>query len=657
MHVTSRYCLVLAIASLGALPLAASSWPAIKPAELAETKPQVEPDAGLEILEQVTELDASDLNTTHTDVYVRLKVFTNEGVGRVAKIQIPYNRQDDSVGGIEARTIKPNGTILELKRQDIFDREIVKTGSLRTWVKSFAPPGLEPGDIVEYHYRATHDGPNFMFPFVFQSDKPARSVVYRLKPLGVPVPGLSMQALYVNYPMKELKVDRQGYYEFTAQNLHSRKEEPFHPPLTHVLTSVVLYYLLDVPKTPDAFWAEASHRLSRETEATAKPSKTIVAQAQALVLPADPVDEKLRKLHDFCRSQILNRNSDATGLSKEERRKLKPNSSAADTLKSRQGSASEINALFVALARAAGFDARLAMGNDRTEFLFAPTVPVPFAFTRRIAAVNLGERWAYFDPGAIYLPAGMADWRIGDTAVLIADEKQKLIQPLASAPAERSRRHQTATLAIQEDGSLEGDVTLQCTGYFEAGDKSSLGAATPDEIEKRLKGDLEPHLKGVELSMIKVENASKPLEPLKVSYHLKVPEFAERTGSRLFVQPAIFRRGGPALFEAATRESIVLFPHRYDEIDEIALTVPEGLELEAGSAPPDLDLGKAGAYTVEIGWAAAKHTLHYKREFILSAVVFPVELYPTVKRIFEVIHERDNHTLTFRQVAAAETKP
>jgi hypothetical protein len=657
MHVSLRYCLWLAVAGLGALPLSASSWPAINPAELADTKPQVEPDAGLEILAQETELDAGDFYHTTTDVYLRLKVYTNEGVDKVAKIQIPYSKEDDSVGGIEARTIKPNGTILELKRQDIFDREIVKAGNIRTRVKSFAPPGLEPGDIVEYRYRLSHDGLNVMFPFVFQSDKPARSVVYRLKTLEQPVPGLSIQALYVNYPIKELKPNRQGFFEFAAQNVHSRKEEPFHPPATHILTSVVLYYAVNVPQSPDEFWGDMSRRLYRETESTAKPTKTIIAEAQRLVAPADSVDEKLRKLHDFCRTEIINRTSDATGLTREERRKLKPNSSAADTLKTRQGSPTEINALFVALARAAGFDARLALGNDRTQFLFAPTVPVPFAFTRHVAAVNLGERWAFFDPGALYLPAGMLDWRIGDTSLLIANDKQKLIQPLASAPAERSRRHQSATLAIQEDGSLEGDITLECTGYFEAAEKNSLDAATTDEIEKRLKADLEPHLKGVELSAIKVEHARKPLEPLKVSFHVKVPEFAERTGSRLFVQPGVFRRGGRALFEAATRESTMLFPHRYQELDEVALTVPEGMTIEAGSAPAGLDLGKVGAYSVDIRWAAKTRTLYYQREFALNVVVFPADRYPVVKRIFEVIHERDNHTLTFRQADAAEAKP
>ena len=657
MCASLRYCLWLAVAGLGALSLSAASWPEIKPAELADTKPQVEPDAGIEILVQETEINGSDYNYTSSDVYFRLKIYTNEGVDKVAKIQIPYSRQDDAVSGIEARTIKPNGTILELKRQDIFDREIVKAGNIRAWVKSFAPPGLEPGDIVEYRYHMSHDGRNVMFPFVFQSDKPARSVVYRLKPLDLAIPGLGVQVLYFNYPKQELKPNRQGYYEFTAQNVHSRKEEPFRPPETHVLTNVLLYYVVDAAKSPDAFWADTSRRLSRETESATKLTKAIIAEAQGLVSPADTADEKLRKIHDFCRSQIINRNSDATGLTKVERRKLKPNSSATDTLKTRQGNANEINTLFVTLARAAGFDARLALGNDRSQYLFSPTVPVPFAFTRRVAAVKLGERWAYFDPGVLYLPAGMLDWRIGDTSILIANEKEKLIQSQPSAPAERSLRHQSATLAILEDGSLEGDVTLECTGYFEATEKNSLDAATPDQIEKRLKGELEPHLKGVELSDIKVENANKPLEPLKVSFHLKVPEFAERTGSRLFVQPGVFRRGGRALFEAATRETTVIFPHRYHELDEITLTVPEGLEIEAASAPAGFDLGKVGAYAVDIGWAAAKRTLHYKREFTLNVVAFPVERYPAIKRLFEIIHERDNHTLTFRQTVAAEAKP
>jgi transglutaminase-like putative cysteine protease len=627
--------------------LRGASWPALDPAERTATAPTIDPAASMEVLARETTIDDSDLSSSSADHYFRIKVFNKAGVDRLAKIEIPFDRSSGSVTGIEARTIKPDGTIVELKKSDVFERDVMKVGDVRRRVKSFAPPGLEPGAIVEYRYRTNSETRVPMFPLLFQADSPARSVKYRFKPIGV-VPGLSMQVLYLNYPVKEIKPERDGFYQFTATNLPAFKEEPMSGPAVHLASSVVLYYTFEPAKSPDRYWASLSEKLFGETKSKAKATKAIVAEAQRLVAPTDSDEEKLRKLHDYCRTKIQNRSSDASGLTREQRRKLKANDDADDTLKNASGSRDEINALFVALARGLGLDARLALANDRTLFIFVPKLPVPFAFNRRVGAVRVDGQWRFYDPGALYLPPGMIDWRYCDTSILIANEKGALIEPVAGAPAERSFRHQVATLTLNDDGALEGDVTLSYTGYFEATEKNALDAASTDKIEKHLLAALEPHLKGAEISEVKIVGAAKPLEPLQVRFHLRVPEFAERTGSRLFIQPNIFRRGVKALFEAPTRKTTIIFPHRYRETDEISLVLPEGAVIEAGSAPAGLDLGAIGSYDVGISWSAKNRTVRLRRDFSFNVLGYNAEKYATVKRIYEIMQERDDHTLTFR---------
>jgi hypothetical protein len=247
----------------------------------------------------------------------------------------------------------------------------------------------------------------------------------------------------------------------------------------------------------------------------------------------------------------------------------------------------------------------------------------------------------------------MLDWRNGDTKAIVANEKTALIEPTQSAEADVSVRHRRATLTVADDGSLDGDVVVEYSGYREFAEKNELDGATPDEIEKHFLAELEPHLKGAELTDIKVVNASSALEPLKVSYHLRVPEFAERTGGRVFVQPSIFRRNGKALFEDEKRETMIIFPHRYRDRDEVSLTLPPGATIEAGSSPQGIDLGKSGRYDVNITWAPKSRVLRLQREFVLNVIGFPKESYASVKGVFELIHERDNHTLTFRLPAQA----
>lgn len=288
-----RFALSLLVcASLSAPALRGASWPALDPAERAATTPAIDPDASVEILTHETTIDDSDRGGTTSDHYFRIKVFNKAGVDKLAKIEIPFDRNNASVTDIEARTIKPDGSILELKKADVFERDVVKVGNIRHRVKSFAPPGLEPGVIVEYRFRLSSDTHGWMFPLLFQADSPTRSVRYRFKPIDF-VPNLSMQVLYLNYPQKELKAGRDGFYEFTATSLHAFKEEPMSPPAVHLASSVVIYYTFETAKTPELYWAEQSERLFRDTKTKAKATKPIVAQAQRLVAPADSVEEKL----------------------------------------------------------------------------------------------------------------------------------------------------------------------------------------------------------------------------------------------------------------------------------------------------------------------------------------------------------------------------
>lgn len=638
-------CLFSAVACLAA----AAEWPAIVPAELAATHGQIDPEAAVEVLESVTVIDQRASSGISTEVYMRLKVFTAVGVDQVSKVEIPFDRRTARVKEIEARTIRPDGSVVAVKNQDIFEREVVKGGGVREHLMSFAPPAIEPGAIIEYRYRMVDDRFVGFFPFVFQGAKPARKITYRFRPTSRLPPSIIMQALFFHYPQRELKADRSGYYEFTMTNQPAVKDESFAPPIFYRCAAVLLYYIYSVPDEPARYWPRISADLLRDTKSKAKPTKTVKAEAARLIAGAATDDEKLRRIHDFCRGEI--RNIHRPGLTNEQRKKLSENYSAADTLKHRYGTAGDIRRLFVALAIAAGFDARLALGNDRRAIMFEPSLAIPFAFTDPLAAVRRGDAWVFFDPGATYLPPATVPWHNGETAAIIANEPSSLIVQVASAPTAHSLRHQRAALSINEDGSLEGDVTLSYAGYYEWNEKEELESAGPAEIEKYLLATIEPHLQGAEISAIKVENADKALAPLKITYRLKVPDFAERTGARLFVQPSVFRRGGRALFEAEKRDSMILFRHRANEIDDISISVPEGFDIEAASAPADIDLGTAGNYRVNLRWAPKSRTVLYRREFQLNSIGFPAASYAKIKRLFEVIHERDNHTLTFRQSA------
>jgi len=84
--------------------------------------------------------------------YVRVKIFTDRGREQQGTVDIPHLRPD----GHRRRGWEDHqgdGTVVELRKDAVFERDIVRTGGLKVKALSFAMPAVEPGAIVEYRYK------------------------------------------------------------------------------------------------------------------------------------------------------------------------------------------------------------------------------------------------------------------------------------------------------------------------------------------------------------------------------------------------------------------------------------------------------------------------------------------------------------------------
>src|SRR5215470_5997615 len=101
------------------------AWKPIDPAHVALKAPAVEKDADAEaIFWEVyfrDELNGSDPRKVFSN-YIRIKIFSQRGVENHSKVDIFYSNRG-GVRDIAARTIKPDGSIVEMKKDAVFDRE------------------------------------------------------------------------------------------------------------------------------------------------------------------------------------------------------------------------------------------------------------------------------------------------------------------------------------------------------------------------------------------------------------------------------------------------------------------------------------------------------------------------------------------------------
>lgn len=628
---------------------AAEEWRPLDPTHLALKAAVVEPNADAEAIFWDIKIDDGGYDDLVLSHYVRIKIFTERGRDKHSKVDIPY------IGGIKikdvaARTIKPDGSIVELAKEDIIEKMVVKVSGLKLKTKTFAFPGIEPGAIIEYKWKEVRSNSSANnLRLQFQREIPVQTVTYRFKPAGKS----SFQVHPFNMDKFDFQKDKDGFQIATIKNMPAFSEEPMMPPEESVRSwAMVKYFSLFSMFIAYPLLAFEVHRGSQPLM---KVDKDIKLKSAEIIAGATTDEEKLNKILEFCRANIKN-TDDKNAFTEEQLEKLKDNKKPADTLKRGVGSGGDINLLFAALVNAAGFEARIALMPDRGERFFERNVFIPGALRAAGIGVRWGESWKFFDPSFRYIAPGMLRWQEEGVDALIADSTAYWVKTPMSPP-EKSKEKRVGKLTLDENGTLEGDVTVEYTGHMGVERKLLNEDDSQVQREENLKEAVKARLSSAELTNIVIENATDSTKPFIYKYHVRVPDYAQRTGKRLFFQPGFFHKGIEAMFSAGTRKYPIYFHYPWSEEDNLTITLPKGYVLDNADRPAAINVGPISQHEVGMGITTDQTTLTYNRKFFFGgngSIIFPVNTYDQLKRLFDEIHRADNHMITLKQTTSGK---
>jgi hypothetical protein len=295
---------------------------------------------------------------------------------------------------------------------------------------------------------------------------------------------------------------------------------------------------------------------------------------------------------------------------------------------------------------------------NRQDILFVPGM-VDRYFLRHIdMGLNIGGQWKLYDVSTRDLPANMLSWTEEGMQALLSDPKKPSFILAPVALPEASARVRKAKLALAADGSIEGDIDLQYSGHSAQDRRQELLGDSDASRLEHFKDELAKMYPDAEISGTQIENANDPEKPLTLHYHLKAAGYGQRTGKRLLLQPFFFQRGATPMFSASQRKYPVYFPYAWQEQDSVTIEVPAGFALDNADAPAPLDFGATGAYKVKILTRGGRELIS-EREFTFGRegrLLFAAETYPQLKKIFEEIQKRDDHTISLKQTITAEPK-
>jgi hypothetical protein len=611
-------------------------WRPIEASDLALKAPIVEPDADAEAIFWDIRVDDGGDNDLVLSHYIRIKIFTERGRDRENKIDIPFVN-GTKIKDIAARTIKPDGSIIELAKTDVVENTVVKVSGLKLKTKSFVFPSIEPGAIIEYRWKEVISNASASnMRLEFQREIPVQSITYHIKPADS---AWSFEVYPFNMPRPEFQKEAKGFQYVTVTKMPAFHEEPFMPPEENVRSWAMLKYHNLYTLLRDYEFVAASYYTGWKQYL--KVDDDIKRKSAEIVAGATTPDEKLQRIFEFVRTNIKNTNDQSSGFTSDEIEKLKENKKPADTLKRGVGPGIDVNLLFAALANAAGFEARIALLPDRGKRFFKRDVNIPNALRPSNIAVRFGTYWKFFDPGFHYVSTDMLRWQEEGVSALIVDETPTWTMTPISLP-EKSKSTRTATLRLEEDGTLEGDIIVEETGHLAIDRKEEVDDESPNEREETLKRNVKERLGTAEISNIVFENVTDPVKPFIYKYHIRVPEYAQRTGKRLFVQPGYFEKGVGALFTAGTRKYSLYFHYPWSEEDKITITLPKVYAPDNADAPAIINVTGICHHEVKMRLVKGTTDLVYTRNFFFGndkLLLFPVHGYSEIKRLFDAINK------------------
>jgi hypothetical protein len=247
----------------------------------------------------------------------------------------------------------------------------------------------------------------------------------------------------------------------------------------------------------------------------------------------------------------------------------------------------------------------------------------------------------------------MLTWYEEDAWALLIGEKDYKWEKTPFSGYESSVTKREGRFTLLEDGTLEGDVKLELKGQPALTYRMENYDEAAPKLQDNLTQEVKQQISVAEVSNVSIENLTDVSKPMVQKYKVHVPNYAQKTGKRLFLQPSFFEYGSSPLFSSSARQYDIFFRYPWSEIDDIEIKLPAGYILDNAEAPATVaDPQNIGSLDIHIALDKASNTLVIDRKFHFGGggnVLFGSGVYKPLKNMFDMFNKTDAHTITLKQ--------
>jgi len=503
------------------------------------------------------------------------------------------------------------------------------------------------GAVFAYSYTTEDRSVFSQADWFFQTSLPVISSRYNLT---LPE-GWRAEAITFNHPKIEPKINGSSY-SWELSNLAPIPEEPLSPSLTNLVPHLAVSYYPPAntqPSTIKVFsnWGDVAAWMSELEDPQVQVDDALARKAYELTALAKTEYDKIRAIAQYV--QNIQYISIQTGIGRGGG--YRPHASTEVFAKS-YGDCKDKANLMRAMLKVVGITAiPVSIYSGDPNYVRA-TWPSPQQFNHCIIAVKVSDqtqastiiqhptlgRLLIFDPTDGETPIGDLPFYLQGSLALIDSKSETELVRMPVTPPEMNQLERIATLELQADGGIAGQIKEQANGQTAARFRTEFRRLSKPEYTGMIERWLSSGATSARLSKMEPsDNSSEGRFTLNVEFSAKT--YGQLMQDRLLIfKPAVVsRREGLSLTAATRRHPVVLRANAYSETVRVQLPagfavdeVPDAVKIET----------PFGSYVTS--YEVKNNELIFKRTLSQQATTIAAADYELVRKFFESIRAAEN---------------
>lgn len=654
-----------ALIVLSAVTVRAQQWIPPTPEELSMTaQPEVPGAPAVYLFREETTDDQLHMFS----IYTRLKVLTERGKD-YANVELSYERNSNgnsfSLEDIHGRTVHPDGTIIPFTGKP-YEKIVEKAQGVKVMAKVFTLPDVEVGSIIEYRYKLHYDDQYLQAPWWYlQSNLWTRKGHYIWRPLDLSrtninitnsrgdlsnnISWASILPTGTEVTQARLPGGQQATLELNVHDIPPAPSEEFMPPIQSFTYRVLFYYT--GYRTADEFWKNEGKYWAKTQDKFIGPGPAVTAAVKDLVTSSDTSDQKLRKLYAAV-MKLENTHYTREHSTEEERAQgFREIHTTDDIWTRKRGSDDQLAALFVAMARAAGFKAYLGIVTNRDRNLFIKNYLTLAQLDDAIAIVNVDGKNQFFDPGTRFCPYGHLSWKHTIASGIRQVDGGSDYFNTMGEPYTFSRTLRVGNLTLGPQGAVTGTLTMTYIGDPAIRWRQRAIQGDAASLEREIRASVERLMpQGIELKVTSIDKLDDYEQPLVANLEVK-GTLGSSTGKRVLIPGDIFEASTRPSFPQAKRDIPVYFQYPHMTQDAVRIRFPATLAVESLPAADKSAFEKSIAYNVSTETAPGSFTV--RRTYAIGEILFTPSQYTNFRAFYSKMENKDQESVVLTSAKAA----